>query len=265
MQRQECGKGNSENPKQKKLIIACVATGVAIVALAIVLAVLCMNYYSEKETAAENQNTQATTAQNGTSSSNSNSNSNANANSNANSNENNAASNENKGEDAQPQGSSEAQAEESQAQAQPEVETTEQRVAKLTQQLEGEGCTVVAQGEVRRHDDASYGSTNTTYYVWLDQPCTVTARAPRDFSTASSQAIVASPSTNGTFSDKYEIEAYFSPIVGQRVLVGFTDAVQDIWFNTDVPCSLTQHTQSQCDLLNAGRVTHVSNIRIIEL
>ena len=258
MNYQECA---DESPKPKKLIIACVATGVAIVALAIVLAVLCMNYYSEKETAAENQNTQATTAQNGTSSSSSNSNSNANANSNANSNENNAAANENKGEDAQPQGSSEAQAEESQAQAQPEVETTEQRVAKLTQQLEGEGCTVVAQGEVRRH----YDSSNTTYYVWLDQPCTVTARAPRDFSTASSQAIVASPSTNGTFSDKYEIEAYFSPIVGQRVLVGFTDAVQDIWFNTDVPCSLTQHTQSQCDLLNAGRVTHVSNIRIIEL
>ena len=252
MNYQECA---DESPKPKKLIIACVATGVAIVALAIVLAVLCMNYYSEKETAAENQNTQATTAQNGTSSSNSNSNSN----SNANSNENNAASNENKGEDAQPQGSSEAQAEESQAQ--PEVETTEQRVAKLTQQLEGEGCTVVAQGEVRRH----YDSSNTTYYVWLDQPCTVTGFQPGGYKTVSSQAIVASPSTNGTFSDKYEVEAYFSPIVGQRVLVGFTDAVQDIWFNTDVPCSLTQHTQSQCDLLNAGRVTRVSNIRIIEL
>ena len=252
MNYQECA---DESPKPKKLIIACVVTGVAIVALAIVLAVLCMNYYSEKETAAENQNTQATTAQNGTSSSNSNSNSN----SNANSNENNAASNENKGEDAQPQGSSEAQAEESQAQ--PEIETPEQRVAKLTQQLEGEGCTVVAQGEVRRH----YDSSNTTYYVWLDQPCTVTARAPRDFSTASSQAIVASPSTNGTFSDKYEVEAYFSPIVGQRVLVGFTDGVEGVGFNTDVPCSLTQHTQSQCDLLNAGRVTRVSNIRIIEL
>ena len=250
MNYQECA---DESPKPKKLIIACVATGVAIVALAIVLAVLCMNYYSEKETAAENQNTQATTAQNGTSSSNSNSNSS------ANSNKNNAAANENKGEDAQPQGSSEAQAEESQAQ--PEVETTEQRVAKLTQQLEGEGCTVVAQGEVRRH----YDSSNTTYYVWLDQPCTVTGFQPGGYKTVSSQAIVASPSTNGTFSDKYEVEAYFSPIVGQRVLVGFTDGVEGVGFNTDVPCSLTQHTQSQCDLLNAGRVTRVSNIRIIEL
>ena len=138
-------------------------------------------------------------------------------------------------------------------------------VATLTQQIKDDGYNMVVQGEVKLHAYQSGGRTWCTYYVRLNNEAFISGYQAQEFSSKSTRTICASSSTSGTFASSYDIEKYFAELTGHQVLVGFMDGSNEIQFATGPSCNFENHSQSECDLMNAGPVTFITRMEVKDL
>ena len=138
-------------------------------------------------------------------------------------------------------------------------------VAALTQQIKDDGYNMVVQGEVKLHAYQSGGRTWCTYYVRLNNEAFISGYQAQEFSSKSTRTICASSSTSGTFASSYDIEKYFAELTGHQVLVGFMDGSNEIQFATGPSCNFENHSQSECDLMNAGPVTFITRMEVKDL
>ena len=138
-------------------------------------------------------------------------------------------------------------------------------VATLTQQIKDDGYNMVVQGEVRLHGDSAAGSTYITPYIRLNEYAEMKGYQVQEYKVRETMTIGPTSSYNGEFRNHDQVLAYFQKLSGHQVLIGIHNDSQDVQFASGTPCSFYVHTQQECDLMNSGWPTFVTNFEVKDL
>lgn len=119
------------------------------------------------------------------------------------------------------------------------------------------------QGQVRYHSfSISDGKISAIPYIRLDNSVEIGGFQATEHKVRNTQTICPTYSSDEKFGNAEQI---FRRLEGHQVLIDINNDSYDVQFATDSVCSFQTHTREECDLVNYGWVTYVTNFEVKDL